>query len=136
METALKDPRKTEINADFHVSTALFSSRFETRLFSKIDEIPGELVKLITDAVDSATVLDVKYLTTDTATREVEDADDYPYCACGCDSDYDPYDDAETYVTGLAVESYGFKDADTLHDVIASTVREYVGTRKRTVSYI
>lgn len=136
MESALKNHRETKINEDFEVSTALFSARFETRLFSKIDEIPEELVKLITDAVDSATVLDTKYLTTDTATRDVEYDDDYPYCACGCDSDYDPYDDAEKYVTGLAVDSYGFKDANTFHDVIVSTVEAYVKGRKRTVSYV
>ncbi len=136
METALNNHRETKINEDFEVSTALFSARLETRLFSKIDEIPEELVKLITDAVESATVLDAKYLAKDTATRYAEDDDDYPYCACGCDSDYDPTEDAETYVTGLAVDSFGFKDANTLHDVIVSVVKEYVSARKRTVSYI
>lgn len=140
METALTDPRKTEINADFHVSTALFSSHFETRLFSKIDEVPEELVKLITDAVDSLSLLDGRFLTTDTNTRYAEtseDEEDYA-CACGCDAgDYDSYEDeGETYVTGLAVESYAFKDANALHDVVTSTVRDYVSTRKRTVSYV
>lgn len=136
METALKTHRETKINEDFEVSTALFSARLETRLFSKIDELPEELVKLITDAVESATVLDVKYLAKDTATRYVDDDDDYPYCACGCDSDYDPAEDAETYVTGVAVDSFGFKDANTLHDVIVSVIEGYVSNRKRTVSYV
>lgn len=136
MESALKNHRETKINEDFSVSTALFSARLETRLFSKLDEIPEELVKLITDAEASVTTLDVTFVSTDTATRDVEYDDDYPYCACGCDSDYDPYDDAEKYVTGLAVDSFGFKDANTLHDVIVSTVQGYVSARKRTVSYL
>ena len=136
MEQALNNYRVTKINEDFEVSTSLFSARLETRLFSKIDELPAELVKIVNDAVESTMVLDAKYLTTDTAKRVVEDADDYPYCACGCDSDYDPYDDAETYITGLMVESYSFKDAGTLHEVLVSAVQEYVGKRKRTVSYV
>lgn len=136
MESALTNYRETKINEDFEVSTALFSARLETRLFSKIDEIPEELVKLITDAVESTEVLDVKYFSRDTATRynEDEDEDDYR-CACGCDDDYD-YEDAETYTTGLAVDSYGFKDAATLHDVLVSTVQAYINGRKRTVSYV
>ncbi len=136
MDSALKNHRETKINEDFEVSTALFPARFETRLFSRLDEIPEELVKLITDAVESATVLDSKSLYKDTATRYVEDDDDYPYCACGCDSDYDPSEDAEKYVTGLAVDSFGFRDANTLHDVLVSVVKEYVSARKRTVSYV
>lgn len=136
METALTNYRESKINEDFEVSTALFSARLETRLFSDLDEIPDALVKLITDAVESVTVLDVKHLSTDTATRYVDDEDDYPYCACGCDSDYDPSEDAEKYVTGLSVDTYAFKDALMVHDVIASTVREYVSARKRTVSYL
>lgn len=138
METALTNYHETTVNEDFEVSTALFSARLETRLFSKIDEVPEELVKIITDAVESLTVLDVKYLTTDTAVRITDDEhddDDYS-CGCGCDEDYDPYDDAEKYVTGLAVETYAFKDASKVHDVLVSTVRAYVGARKRTVSYV
>lgn len=137
METALKDPRKTEINSDFHVSTALFASRFETRLFSTIDEVPAELVTLITQATDMVKVLDTKCMTTDTNTRYEEgEGDDYPYCACGCDSEYDPYEDAETYVTGLSIETYAFKDSNTVHDMLVAVVQEYVNTRKRTVSYV
>lgn len=138
MESALTEPRKTDINADFHVSTALFSGRLETRLFSKIDELPEELVKLIREAVDSTTFLDSRFFTTDTAVRVTEDEHDDYSCGCGCDEDYDAYEDdeEETYVTGLAVETFAFKDAGTAHDVIVSVVKEYVGKRKRVVSYI
>lgn len=139
METALTDPKKTEINEDFSVSTALFAARLETRLFSRMTEheVPAELVKLITDAVNACTMLDRKYLATDTGYRYPEESDDdYTPCDCGCDEGYEDDSDPETYVSGIYVETYGFADAEDIHDAMVKAVREFVSTRKRTVSYV
>lgn len=127
METALTDPRKTEVNEDFRVSTALFAARLETRLFSKIDEVPAELVKLITEAVNACTMLDRKFLGTDTGYRSDE-------------TEYDDYDDYEydptPYVCGIYVDTYGFADSEDIHEAMVSAVRKFVTSRKRTVSYV
>lgn len=138
METALTDPRKTVVNEDFSVSTALFAARLETRLFCKLEEIPAELVKLITDAVNACTMLDRKYLATDTGYRyedESEDHDDYS-CGCGCDDGYDDDPEPETYVSGLYVETYGFADAEDIHEAMSKAVNTFLMGRKRTVSYV
>lgn len=135
METALTDPRKTEVNEDFRVSTALFAAKLETRLFSSMTdhEIPKELVTLITDAVNACTMLDRKYLATDTGYR-YDDEDETDYCDCGCGEEYGA--DPETYVSGIYVETYGFADAEDIHDAMVKAVQTFVSTRKRTVSYV
>lgn len=138
MESALTDPRKTEINEDFHVSTALFSARLETRLFSKIDEIPAELVKLITDAVNACIMLDRKFLALDTGYRysdESEDDSEYA-CDCGCDEGYEDDSEPESYVSGISVETYGFADSQDIHEAMSKAVSEYITGRKRTVTYV
>lgn len=133
METALTDSRKTEVNEDFRVSTALFAARLETRLFSKLDEIPAELVKLITEAVNACTMLDRKFLNTDTGYR-YDDEDETDYCDCGCGEEYGA--DPEPYVCGIYVDTYGFADAEDIHDAMVSAVRQFVTGKKRTVSYV
>lgn len=119
METALKDPRKTEVNSDFRVSTALFPSRFETRIFSETDYIPATLVKRLNDSVKALTFLDVHYVTEDTGERYNDDSEDYEDC-----------------VTGYAVETYGFTDANTAHDVIVATLQGFVRDFTRVVKYV
>ncbi len=119
METALTDPRKTEINADFRVSTALFRTRFETRVFSETDYLPATLVKRLTENVEALTLLDTSYTTQDDGERYNEETQDYDEC-----------------VTGYAVESYGFKDANTVHDVIVATLQGFVRDYTRVVKYV
>ncbi len=119
METALTDPRKTDINSDFSVSTALFRSRMETRVFSSIDEIPSDLAELITDAVNATKVLDTLYVTPDTAYRYESDDDD----------------EGTPYVQGLGIETYAFTDARLIHDVTVDVIKSFVQTHKRAVTY-
>ena len=138
METALTDPRKTEVNEDFSVSTALFANRLETRLFSRMTdhEIPAELVKLITETVNARTMLDRKFLATDTGYRYPDNDDDYDPYEYDDDDYEDTSSDPETYVSGIYVDTYGFADAEDIHDAMVKAVREFVSTRKRTVSYV
>lgn len=123
METALKDPRKTEINSDFHVSTALFSSRFETRIFSELDELPTELVNILSRKMSATMTLDIIHVTPETG---------YHYDdAYADDDDYE----GEAYVSGYTVESYGFTDARNVHDAVVEAVKVFVTTHTRTVTY-
>lgn len=119
METALTEPRKTEVNDDFTVSTALFASRLETRVFSSFDEIPGTLVKLITEAVEALTLLDSHYVEDDESERYSEDAGEYV-----------------STVTGYSVETYAFADARSVHDAVSATIDRFVNTHTRTVRYV
>jgi hypothetical protein len=116
METALTDPRKTEVNADFHVSTALFASRFETRVFTTNDDVPTALVTAI---------MEQTYETLE----KVFASSDARYC-------YDDDNDGSPVgFTGVAVESYGFSDADTVHSDVVKLVRQFLATHTRTVVY-
>lgn len=126
METALTDPRKTEVNEDFRVSTALFASKLETRVFTDLDEIPRKLVNIITAHVAELTTLDKTFASTDLDYRYDDDYDeDY-------DDDYEP----EEFVRSVSVESYGFKDANDVHDAVVNAIKLFVGKRKRVVTYI
>lgn len=112
MESALKIYAEKKINEDFEVSTALFATHFETRVFSKIDRIPTVLAEEIKEFV---------YDTLDKAYGSL-------------DSTYDSEGTPNGY-NGVAVESYGFKDARTVHDMVTVMVRDYVDTHTRTVLY-
>ncbi len=119
METALTDPRKTEINEDFRVSTALFRTHFETRVFSTTDYIPAALVKRLEENVKALTLLDKHFPSEDTGERYDDVSQDYEEC-----------------VTGYAVETYGFSDANATHDVIVATIQGFVRDYTRVVKYV
>jgi len=119
METALTDPRKTDVNTDFHVSTALFRTRFETRVFSETDYLPATLVKRLSENVEALTLLDKHYVTEDSGERYDDTSEEYEEC-----------------VTGYAVETYGFSDANTVHDVIVATLQGFVRDYTRVVKYV
>lgn len=119
METALTDPRKTEVNEDFRVSTALFSTRFETRIFSETDYLPGVLVKRLSENIKALPLLDSHYETEETGERYDDNSQEYVDC-----------------VSGYAVETYAFKDANDVHDVIVTTLQGFVRDYKRVVKYV
>ncbi len=117
MEQALKDPRKTDINADFHVSTALFSSRFETRVFTSSDDVPITLVEALTE--HTYETLEKVFVESDARYSYEDDNDGKP-----------------VGYSGIAVESYGFSDADTVHSDVVKIVRQFLATHTRTVTYV
>lgn len=121
MESALTNPRKTEINSDFSVSTALFSSRLETRIFAETDYIPATLLKKLEENITELAplLLDSHYVEIDNAERYNDDTQEYDEC-----------------VSGYAVESYAFKDARQIHNVIVATVEGFVRDHTRVVKYI
>lgn len=119
METALTDPRKTEVNADFRVSTALFRTHFETRVFSETDYLPAVLIKRLEENVKALTLLDKHYVTKDDGERYNDETEDYEEC-----------------VTGYAVETYGFTDANTVHDVVVATLQGFVKDYTRVIKYV
>lgn len=121
METALTDPRKTEVNEDFTVSTALFASRLETRIFAETDYFPAILLKRLEENItDLAPLLvDSHFVETDNAERYNDDTQEYDEC-----------------VSGYAVESYAFKDARQIHDVVVATIQGFVRDFTRVVKYV
>lgn len=121
METALTDPRKTEVNGDFSVSTALFRTRFETRIFTETDYLPAVLLKRLEENISDlvSLLVDSHYVETDSAERYNDDTQQYDEC-----------------VSGYAVETYAFKDAKAVHDVIVATLQGFVRDFTRVVKYI
>lgn len=128
MDNALTVIKKTQVNEDFRVSTVLFSNRFETRVFSELEEIPHAMVKIITSQVDVLTTLDNTNVSTDKGYRYDDDYDE-------CDVEYDDYE-PEVFTSGVAVDSFGFADACRVHENVVASVRSFVESRKRIVAYV
>lgn len=128
MDNALTVVEKTQVNEDFRVSTVLFHNRFETRVFSELDELPNSLVKIITSQIDVLTTLDNTNVTTDKGYRYDDDYDE-------CDVAYDD-NEPEEFISGVSIDSFGFMDAGRVHESVVASVRSFVESRKRIVSYI
>lgn len=128
MDNALTVIEKTQINEDFRVSTVLFSDRFETRVFSELDELPNDLVKIVTNRLAVLVTLDKIATVTDKGERWEDDYDE-------CDDEYDDYE-PEEFISAIAVSSFGFSDADKVHADVVESLRTFTVGRKRIVSYI
>jgi hypothetical protein len=128
MDDALTIIEKTQVNEDFRVSTVLFSNRFETRVFCELDELPDGLVKIITYRIASLITHEKTATSVDTGERFEDDYDEF-------DEDYDDYE-PEEFVSGVAVDSFGFSDANSVHEHVVASVRTFVEGHKRIVSYV
>ena len=133
MDNALTVLEKTQVNEDFRVSTVLFSNRFETRVFTELDELPSGLVRRVSDHMARLVTMDKTATTTDKGYRS-EDDDDDDYDPYGDDDDYET--DAVEYIAGIAVDSFGFEDAACVHENVVASVRTFVEVHKRIVAYV
>jgi hypothetical protein len=103
---------------DFDVQTSLFSYRMATRVFSKTDRIPAEIVGKVKDLINGPDLIDKTFANAEPV----------------WDVDADEYSTEE--FTGVEIETYAFQDAGYIHAAVGKIVEDFLNTHTRTVTYV